>query len=300
MNKKIRVMIVDDEERFRVATQKVLERRGFEVITARSGEEALERLDRNPQVVVLDIRMAGMDGLTALGLIKERQPKVAVIMLTGHGTGESAEEALAAGAYDFLSKPCDIDLLATKVYEAGATPGADPEMEKTVGEVMIPLADYETARPNQTLSYAVRALRASFSPRTLSSSLIESGQRSLLVMSEGHVNGVLSVRGLLEALLPAYIHADLPTTASTIRYSPMFWKGLFTAEAKKLMERKVSDVMAEPPHEVDIEANLMEAAYLMVSLRQRRLAVMAWGQCQGIVREEELFFEIERIASKNA
>ncbi|SCY79611.1 response regulator [Desulfoluna spongiiphila] len=298
MSIKIRVMIVDDEERFRVATQKVLERRGFEVITAESGEEALERLDKAPQVVVLDIRMAGMDGLTALGLIKARKPKIPVIMLTGHGTGESAEEALAAGAYDFLAKPCDIDLLATKIYEAGHVPGTDSEMEKTVGEVMIPLAEYETARPNQTLGYAVRALRASFSPRTLSGSLIESGQRSLLVLSDGEVKGVLSVRGLMEALLPAYIHADLPSTASTIRYSPMFWKGLFTSETKKLMDRKVSDVMTEAPPEVDIEANLMEAAYLMVSLRQRRLAVMAWGQCQGIIREEELFFEIERIASE--
>ncbi|WP_300667542.1 response regulator [Desulfoluna sp.] len=300
MIKKIRVMIVDDEERFRVATSKVLERRGFEVLTAESGEEALDCLDQGPHVVVLDIRMKGMDGLMALGLIKERKPKLPVIMLTGHGTGESAEEALAAGAHDYLAKPCDIDLLATKIYEAGVVSGFDSEMEKTVGEVMIPLADYETARPNQTLSYAVRALRASFSPRTLSGSLIESGQRSLLVISDGEVKGVFSVGGLLEALLPDYTQADLPSTASTIRYSPMFWKGLFTAESKKLMELKVSDVMTEPPHEVDIDANIMEAAYLMVSMNQRRLAVMAWGQCQGIVREEELFFEIERIASKGA
>lgn len=298
MSTKIRVMIVDDEERFRVATQKVLERRGFEVISAESGEAALERLDKAPDVVVLDIRMAGMDGLTALGLIKARKPKVPVIMLTGHGTGESAEEALAAGAYDFLAKPCDIDLLSTKIYEAGRGHGMDSDEEKTVGEVMIPLAEYETARPNQTVEYAVRALRASFSPRTLSGSLIESGQRSLLVLADGEVKGVISVRGLMESLLPAYIHADLPSTASTIRYSPMFWKGLFTSEAKKLMARKVSDVMTEAPPEVDIEANLMEAAYMMTSLRQRRLAVMAWGQCQGIIREEELFFEIERVASE--
>ncbi|VFQ43399.1 CBS domain-containing protein [Desulfoluna butyratoxydans] len=298
MSSKIRVMIVDDEERFRVATQKVLERRGFEVISAESGEAALERLDKAPDVVVLDIRMAGMDGLTALGLIKARKPKVPVIMLTGHGTGESAEEALAAGAYDFLAKPCDIDLLSTKIYEAGRGHGTDSDEEKTVGEVMIPLAEYETARPNQTVEYAVRALRASFSPRTLSGSLIESGQRSLLVLADGEVKGVISVRGLMESLLPAYIHADLPSTASTIRYSPMFWKGLFTSEAKKLMARKVSDVMTEAPPEVDIEANLMEAAYMMTSLRQRRLAVMAWGQCQGIIREEELFFEIERVASE--
>jgi len=291
-------MIVDDEERFRVATQKVLERRGFEVISAESGEAALERLDKAPDVVVLDIRMAGMDGLTALGLIKARKPKVPVIMLTGYGTGESAEEALAAGAYDFLAKPCDIDLLSTKIYEAGRGHGTDFDEEKTVGEVMIPLAEYETARPNQTVEYAVRALRASFSPRTLSGSLIESGQRSLLVLADGEVKGVISVRGLMESLLPAYIHADLPSTASTIRYSPMFWKGLFTSEAKKLMARKVSDVMTEAPPEVDIEANLMEAAYMMASLRQRRLAVMAWGQCQGIIREEELFFEIERVASE--
>ena len=300
MNHKIRVMMVDDEERFRVATQKVLARRGFEVITAASGEEALDRLDEKPHVVVLDIRMAGMDGLVTLRHIKERLPKVAVIMLTGHGTGESAEEALAAGAYDYLSKPCDIDLLAAKVFEAGVGPGSASETEKVVGEVMIPLAEYETVRPNQTLDYAVRALRASFAPRALSGALIESGQRSLLVMEGGTITGVLSVRGLLEALLPAYIHADLPSTASTIRYSPMFWKGLFTSETRRLMGRKVMDVMTAPPHHVDVEANIMEAAYLMACLNQRRLTVMEEGRCKGIVREEELFFEIERIASQGS
>lgn len=298
MNHKIRVMMVDDEERFRVATKKVLERRGFEVMTASSGEEALQRLDERPHVVVLDIRMEGMDGLTALKRIKERLPMVPVIMLTGHGTGASAEEALAAGAYDYLGKPCDIDLLAARVYEAGVGAGPDAETEKTVGEVMVPLAEYQTARPSQSLDYAVRSLRASFAPRTLSGSLIESGQRSLLVVEGGEVKGVLSVRGLLEALLPAYTHADLPSMASTIRYSPMFWKGLFTSEVRKLMGLKVADVMTEPPHSVDIEANLMEAAYLMACLNQRRLVVMEGGRCRGIVREEELFFEIERIASK--
>ncbi|MCG8470243.1 MAG: response regulator [Desulfobacterales bacterium] len=298
MNENIRVMMVDDEDRFRHSTKKVLERRGFEVIAAASGEEALELLHKGPQVVVLDIRMEGMDGLATLKEIKARTPALPVIMLTGHGTGATAEEALACGACDYLSKPCDIDLLAVRIYEALMGQGAAEGEERGVDQVMVPLSEFEVAHPNQSVRYAVGALRGSFSPKTLSGALVESGQRSLLVMEDGKVKGVFSVRGLMESLLPDYVHATLPSTISTIRYSPMFWKGLFATQVKKLMERKVGEVMSNPPVEIGVEANVMEAAYMMVNLSQRRLAVMQEGRCLGLVREEELFFELERLGAQ--
>ena len=298
MNEKIRVMMVDDEERFRHATQKVLERRGFEVIAAASGEEALTLLEKAPRVVVLDIRMEGMDGLATLKEIKARMPALPVIMLTGHGTGETAEEALACGACDYLGKPCDIDLLSVRIYEALMGQGSSEGEERGVDQVMVPLSEFEVAHPNQSVRYAVSALRRSFSPKTLSGALVESGQRSLLVMEDGAIKGVFSIRGVLEALLPNYVNAALPSTISTIRYSPMFWKGLFSSQVKTLMERKVGDVMGNPPAEIALDANVMEAAYMMVSQGQRRLAVMKDGTCLGIVREEELFFELERLGTR--
>ncbi|MBW2615238.1 MAG: response regulator [Deltaproteobacteria bacterium] len=82
-----------------------------------SGEEANEKLEEKPDVVILDIKMPGMDGHEALSEIKNRSPNVPVIMLTGHGAMPSAREALIEGAFDYLAKPCDIDILAAKITD---------------------------------------------------------------------------------------------------------------------------------------------------------------------------------------
>jgi DNA-binding NtrC family response regulator len=117
----MRIMLVDDEEGFLSTTKKVLERKGINVTTATSGSEALEKLTvENIHVVILDVKMPGMDGVAALKAIKDRYPLVEVIMLTGHATVESAMEGLRSGATDYLMKPTDIDELVSKAEEAFA------------------------------------------------------------------------------------------------------------------------------------------------------------------------------------
>ena len=115
MSRKIKVLMVDDEEKFRSTTRKILNRRGFDTSLAGSGQEALDKLKDEPDVVVLDIKMPGMDGHETLQEIKKRRPDLPVIMLTGHGAMPSAREALKHGASDYLTKRCDIDLLASKI-----------------------------------------------------------------------------------------------------------------------------------------------------------------------------------------
>ena len=115
----IKLMLVDDEERFLVTTSKLLARKGLTVQTAGSGTEALDILDKNQiHVVVLDVKMPGMDGVATLKEIKMRFPLTEVIMLTGHASVDSAIEGLKAGAFDYLVKPCDIKVLMEKVGEA--------------------------------------------------------------------------------------------------------------------------------------------------------------------------------------
>jgi DNA-binding NtrC family response regulator len=115
----MKLMLVDDEERFLSTTSKLLARKGFRVFTANSGADALENLKRhNIHVVILDVKMPGMDGIAILKEIKRSFPLVEVVMLTGHGTVESAVEGLKSGATDFLSKPMDIDELIVKAKEA--------------------------------------------------------------------------------------------------------------------------------------------------------------------------------------
>jgi len=118
MTPKITVLLVDDEDRFRETTKKVLEHQGFHMILAGSGPEALVNLSKSPDVVVLDIKMPGMDGHETLERIKALAPDLPVIMLTGHGARPSAQKALAKGAYVYLTKPCDMDLLISKIREA--------------------------------------------------------------------------------------------------------------------------------------------------------------------------------------
>ncbi|MEJ2220192.1 MAG: response regulator [Desulfobacterales bacterium] len=104
------VMLVDDEVSFVEATAKRLTKRKMDVITAFSAAECLEKLaaDQNLDVIVLDIKMPGMNGIDALKEIKKVSPLTEVIMLTGHATVESAIEGMKLGAYDFLRKPCEI------------------------------------------------------------------------------------------------------------------------------------------------------------------------------------------------
>ncbi|MCD4716763.1 MAG: response regulator [Desulfobacterales bacterium] len=114
------VMLVDDEVPFVETMTKRLAKRDLTVITAFSGQEALDTLSthRNTDVVILDVKMPGMDGLETLAEIKKSYPLSEVIMLTGHGTIESAIEGMRLGAYDYLMKPCEIDQLMLKVGEA--------------------------------------------------------------------------------------------------------------------------------------------------------------------------------------
>lgn len=115
-----KVLLVDDESPFVEALAKRLKLRELEVAIALSGPEALQKLENDPttDVVVLDVKMPGMDGIETLKAIKARYPLMEVIMLTGHATVESAIDGMKVGALDYLMKPCDMDVLMAKVREA--------------------------------------------------------------------------------------------------------------------------------------------------------------------------------------
>ncbi|MFZ5571556.1 MAG: response regulator [Thermodesulfobacteriota bacterium] len=114
------ILLVDDEVPFVEAIQKRLVKRELHVLSAHSGKEALALLEKSKdtEVVILDVKMPEMDGIQTLTEIKKRHPLVEVIMLTGHATVESAIDGMKQGAYDYLMKPCDMDILITKVKEA--------------------------------------------------------------------------------------------------------------------------------------------------------------------------------------
>jgi len=113
----IAILLVDDEKAFTEILATRLTRRGYTVTCADSGDQGLHYLRDNEEiaVVVLDLAMPGKDGLATLAEMKSLRPLVEVIMLTGHATVENAIEGMKKGAFDYLMKPCDIDLLIGKV-----------------------------------------------------------------------------------------------------------------------------------------------------------------------------------------
>ena len=114
------IMLVDDEVTLSETTAKRLGKRNLKTILAFSGEECLETLKKHQDldVIVLDVKMPGMDGIETLKEIKKSYPLTEVIMLTGHATIDSGINGMKLGAYDYLIKPCDIDELVNKVKKA--------------------------------------------------------------------------------------------------------------------------------------------------------------------------------------
>jgi DNA-binding NtrC family response regulator len=105
-----KILVIDDEEVVRLSYLRALSAEHYNVATVKNGQDALQMMGAHPfDVVLLDLRMPGMDGMTVLKMIKERWPESEVIIITGYPAVESAKEAVALGAYDYLAKPTGPD-----------------------------------------------------------------------------------------------------------------------------------------------------------------------------------------------
>jgi DNA-binding NtrC family response regulator len=115
----IKILLVDDEARFRTTLSKMLTAQGLKVTALGSGPEALAELQKEPyDVMVLDLRMPEMDGIATLTEIKRIAPQIEVIILTGHADMDTAVEIMRLGGYDYLLKPCPVEDLLAKIESA--------------------------------------------------------------------------------------------------------------------------------------------------------------------------------------
>ena len=118
----IHVLIVDDEDEFLEAVSERLSMRGFDVTTATNGEAALEIADSKKfDLALVDLKMPGLDGQQVLAALKERHKHLEVIILTGHGSLDSAVDCTKLGAFRYLPKPCDIEKLVGTLRDAYET-----------------------------------------------------------------------------------------------------------------------------------------------------------------------------------
>ncbi len=304
MTKKIKVMMVDDETRFREITSTILNKKGFETTIAASGEEALEILSRSHQdVVILDVKMEGMDGHQTLSEIKKLAPETQVIMLTGHGSEDSAISSKQREAFDYLNKPCDIDVLASRINEAYAVKEGDiPSTEKKVRDIMTRIEDYSTISMKNTVREAMQKLMSSLTEMVSSSRIREGGHRALLVFDENNdFVGLLSNLDLIRNARPYYLSVSQPDLAQTVRFSHVFsstWDGLFTVQMQRLADKKVGELDIEIPPAIDENANLMEVAEMLYQTQKPRLIVTSGNKITGILRVQDLFFETVNILTR--
>ncbi len=113
-----KLLVVDDEMEICEFLKLFFEERGFQVEIALTGQEALDQVEKNhPHVILLDINMPGMDGMIALKLLKQKYPQVKVIMVTALETREKIEEAMRAGADNYITKPLSLEYLEKDVHE---------------------------------------------------------------------------------------------------------------------------------------------------------------------------------------
>ncbi len=117
--KKIKLLLADDEKRFVEVLYKRLSRRNFDVTRTFSGSEAIQALRKTDfDVAVLDLKMEDMDGLEVLKIFKKMYAPMQVIILSGHESAQTAREGMKYGAFDYLSKPCDFEELLTTIRKA--------------------------------------------------------------------------------------------------------------------------------------------------------------------------------------
>ena len=127
---KIRLLLVDDEIGYLEVLSKRFKKRNLDVTTASTGQQAIQLLRRNDyDVAVVDLKMTDMDGIDVLSIFKKMDPDLSVIILTGHGSEQAAREGIEKGAFDYLTKPCDLESLLDIIHAActRCSPPESPE-----------------------------------------------------------------------------------------------------------------------------------------------------------------------------
>lgn len=143
MAENIKVLLVDDEEEFVKTLSERIQMRNLGSDVAYNGEQALKVVkDEVPDVMILDLKMPGIDGMEVLRRVKKAYPQVQVIMLTGHGSEKDEKEARKLGAFDYLQKPADIDTIVGTIRKAYKKKIENPIMAAAFAEA----GEFDTAR----------------------------------------------------------------------------------------------------------------------------------------------------------
>nr|NJM02354.1 response regulator [Desulfobacula sp.] len=234
-------------------------------------------------MIVLDIQMTGMDGHTALHEIKKTDPDIQVIILTGHGSRYSAMRALVREAFDYLAKPCDVDILASRIHDAYLAKHRGFKFDdKKALNLMIPLHDLKTIPSDMSLKEA-----------------LSTGEKFLAVMDERKIlAGILTRMDVIRAVRPEYISGGGSFNEQSSRFSSMFWSGFFSDRVKAVSQKKVWEILSGSPPFISENANLLEVAHMMAAAPGGVLLVKDISRVIGIIRDQDIYAEIASLMKK--
>jgi len=279
---KARILLVDDEAEFRAAAIRALVRQGFDLAEAGSGERAIEMVREDPpDLVVLDLRMEGMDGIDTLRELRGFQPKLPVIILTGHGKFADAMAGIQYEVVDFVQKPVDMKRLGERIRAFLGGERRSPLREKTIAELMIPAEGFQRVYIDQTTGEIVEVLRE-LSVATRSNGADPRRGTLLVFDRREEFVGLIRLRDVVWMMVPGFLQAS--------PYSSYF-TGMFLAQTK-LVGRQPIEGLIRKRSVVEVNAPLMEAVHAMAEDRVGLLPVVERGRLVGILRDEELFTEI--------
>jgi len=277
LEKKIRVLLVDDEEQFVINMAKILKVRGFEVSTAFDGYEAVDAIEHEGRfdVVLLDVKMPGLDGIAVLREIKKREPDTEVIMLTGHATLTSGTQAMREGAYDYLMKPCDIEDLTEKLREAYHVESIKRHpvlwVRQTVNEIT--LGSFKKLHHEDPVINALEI----FDPETRKTVVEE----VYIQDHEDRLMGIVTKRDLLNEAQDA--NPELSLDWTQVMENPELLPPLTLGQVMR----------ADRPVTTSPEESLTETAQRMISNNVRCMPVVKDGKVLGIVRMQDILQYVE-------
>lgn len=305
------ILLVDDEVSFAETMAKRLHKRNIKTIIAFSAKEGLQKLkeNQNLDVIVLDVKMPGMDGIETLKIIKNTYPLTEVILLTGHATIESGIDGMKLGAYDFLKKPCDLEELVSKVEEATKKKRSHDDkiniwetfMEtSSLKELMVPLAEYATVSEDADILEAIDALDAAqkaFDPKRYR-------HRAVIVLNnEDRVVGKLSQHDIIQALEPEYKESKERKSSAhnhfgfsrkfiesvSLQYN--MWDKPLQNLYRKALKQKVKSFMYKPTEGeyIKVSASMNDTIHQLIIGKHHSLLVTDGPDIVGVVRLTDVF-----------
>lgn len=284
--KTFNILLVDDEEDFRQICSVTLGRRGFNVTQATDGEAALKILKKNrPDIVILDLKMSGMNGIETLQKIRDIEPILPVIILTGHGNMGTAMAGIKLEVVDFIQKPVDMNQLGIRIKGILERGGEKPLCEPTITDLMTPPELYPKVYVDESIHSVLKTIHAAYLKPVPQNCMIGQVRSALVYEGNEKFIGIVRFSDFLRLILPSFL-SDSPYSS--------FFTGMFLAQCKVVASKINIRELVNTQVFIEVNVPLMEAVHLLVKHKRINIPVMKNDELVGILRSRDIILEAAR------